>query len=171
MRSTLPQSTPVRDRAGTGVNSNNLRKYSRCPMEMKFVANAETLTPRCSGAAFSTFIICRFRSPWIPVVACPRMRWSASGMTRGLVSALDTKPDCVVAVLLSMNPLKRPLATLSLLKKGVCAIKPGGTPSLPLRACHARSRVDTVSPANLLLRFQRKLTQFAFENFAIGIAR
>ena len=51
------------------------------------------------------------------------------------------------------------------------AIKPGGTPSLPLRACHARSRMDTVSPANLLLSFQRKVTQFAFENFAIGIAR
>ena len=45
MRSTLPQSTPVRDRAGTGVNGNDLRKYSRCSMEMKFVTNAETLTP------------------------------------------------------------------------------------------------------------------------------
>ena len=105
MRSTLPQSTPVRDRAGTGVNGNDLRKYSRCSMEMKFVTNAETLTTRCSDAAFSTFIICRFKSLRIPVVACPRMLKSAAGMTRGLVSALDTKPDCVVAVLLSMNPL------------------------------------------------------------------
>ena len=119
MRSTLPQSTPVRDRAGTGVNGNDLRKYSRCSMEMKFVTNAETLTTRCSDAAFSTFIIWRFKSPWIPIAACPRMLWSAAGMTRGLVSALDTKPDCVVAVLLSMNPLKLPLATLSLLKNGV----------------------------------------------------
>lgn len=117
MRYTLPQSTPVRDRAGTGVNGNDLTKYSRCSMEMKFVANVETLTPRCSSAAFSTFIICRFKSPWIPVVACPRMLWSAAGMTRGLVSALDTKPDCVVALPLSMNPLKLPLATLPPFKK------------------------------------------------------
>lgn len=118
MRSTLPQSTPVCVRAGIGVNGNDLRKYSRCSMEMKFVANAEALTPRCSGAAFSTLIIWRFTSPWIPVVACPRMLWSVAGMTRDLVSALDTKPDCVVAVLLSMNPLKRPLAKFSPLKKG-----------------------------------------------------
>ena len=38
-------------------------------------------------------------------------------MTRGLVSALDTKPDCVVALPLSMNPLKLPLATLLPFKK------------------------------------------------------
>ena len=118
MRSTLPQSTPVRDRAGTGVNGNDLRKYLRCSMELKFVANAETLTPWGSGAAFSTFINWRFKSPWVPVVACPRMLRSAAGMTRGWVSPLDTKPDCVVALLLSMNPLKRPLAKFSPLKKG-----------------------------------------------------
>ncbi len=124
MRSTLPQSTPVCDRAGTGVNGNDLTKYSRCSMEMKFVANAEMLTPRCSGAAFSTFVICRFKSPWIPVVACPRMLWSAAGMTRALVSALDTQTDCVVALPLSINPnltvgrIKRGMNTIAATSSG-----------------------------------------------------
>lgn len=130
-------------------------------MEMKFVTNAETLTAPVQQRGFLDLYHLPFQVPMDSGCSLPSNALVGGGHDNKCM-ALRPPRGLRGARILPPEKEGSPFCN---------AIKPGGTPSLPLKACHARSRMETASPANLLLSFQRKLTQFAFENFAIGIAR